>query len=108
MFAEVYKQKAVIMAVPTKDTIKRVDLNNNVIETLNRKELWNIQTPQVFERKLIEKAYNYALENKFVGTDDSSLIEFMGEKVSIVMGNYNNIKITTPEDLNFGEIILNM
>lgn len=108
MFDEVQKQKAVIMAVPTKDTIKRVDYNNTVINTLNRKELWNVQTPQMFERKLIEKAYNKALESDFMGTDDSSLVEFMGEKVSVIMGSYNNIKITTAEDLIFGEIILNM
>lgn len=108
MFGQLERENAVIMAVPTKDTIKRVDYNKTVIATLNRKELWNVQTPQMFERKLIEKAYNHALKENFVGTDDSSLVEFMGGKVSVVMGSYNNIKITTAEDLIFGEIILKM
>lgn len=107
MFSEVFEKNAVIMAVPTKDTIKRVN-KNKVVETLNRKELWNIQTPQMFERDLIERAYKHALESEFTGTDDSSLVEFMGEEVSVLMGSYNNIKITTPEDLVFGEMVLSI
>ena len=90
-----------------KDTIKKVDLNGEVVDTPNRKELWAIQTPQTFRYDLILKAYKKAQSDTFLGTDDSMLVERIGHKVKIVMGDYSNIKITTPEDLIIAEALVN-
>ncbi|QIB27172.1 2-C-methyl-D-erythritol 4-phosphate cytidylyltransferase [Caloranaerobacter azorensis] len=97
---------ACVTGVPVKDTIKKVDLNGEIISTPNRKELWAIQTPQTFRYDLILKAYEKAKLDNFLGTDDSMLVERMGYKVKIVMGDYSNIKITTPEDLIIAEILV--
>lgn len=98
--------KCVIVGVPVKDTIKVIDENNNVCDTPNRSSLWSIQTPQVFDYSLIMKAHKKAKEDNYYGTDDSMLMEYFGHKVKVVEGSYNNIKITTPEDLKIGEEIL--
>ncbi len=99
------QKKAVIVAVPVKDTIKRVECSL-VTATLDRRELWLVQTPQVFEYKLIMEAHKKAREENFIGTDDSVLVERMGGEVSVLEGNYNNIKITTTEDLLVAESLL--
>jgi len=101
-----YGLKSIVTAVPSKDTVKRVNEKGIVVETLKRNELWNIQTPQIFEYNVILKAYEEALKQGFEGTDDGSLVEWIGEEVHVVMGDYQNIKVTTPEDLVVGEIIL--
>jgi len=100
---EAHKFKAAILGVPVKATIKAVGCGNIVKKTLLRKGLWEIQTPQVFKRELIFKAYQ-----KFAAapvTDDAGLIEMLGVKVKTVMGSYRNIKITTPEDLLLAQAI---
>ncbi len=97
---------AACVGVPVKDTIKRSDRNQTVQETLDRSCLWLIQTPQVFQRDIIQKAHEYALKTGFQGTDDSMLVERTGYEVHMVMGSYSNIKITTPEDLVYAEAIL--
>ncbi|MFT8319582.1 MAG: 2-C-methyl-D-erythritol 4-phosphate cytidylyltransferase [Bacillus sp. (in: firmicutes)] len=96
---------AAVLAVPMKDTIKKVD-GNLVTETVERSSLWAIQTPQAFRISLLKKAYAEAQRDGFLGTDDASLVERLGEKVKIVEGNYDNIKLTTPEDLYFAEAII--
>lgn len=101
------QKKAVILAVPAKDTIKRVE-DGLAITTLDRKKLWLVQTPQVFEYKLILDAYEKAREDSFVGTDDSILVERLGYEVTVLKGEYQNIKITTAEDLIIAEKILEM
>jgi 2-C-methyl-D-erythritol 4-phosphate cytidylyltransferase len=68
---------------------------------------WEAQTPQVFKRDLIEKAYKSAIEKNIQATDDSMLAERIGVKPKIVMGSYSNIKITTKEDLELAKIIIN-
>lgn len=89
---------AAIVAVPAKDTIKRVNPNSGeVIETLNRKELWNVQTPQVFNYKILMEAHHRFTGQDF--TDDAVLMEKAGQSVFVVQGSYKNIKITTEEDL---------
>lgn len=98
-------KKAVIVAVPVKDTIKQVE-NGLIITTLDRGKLWLVQTPQVFEYKLILEAHKRARKDNFVGTDDSALVERMGCEVSVLDGNYDNIKITTAEDLLVAEKLL--
>ncbi|AYA74081.1 2-C-methyl-D-erythritol 4-phosphate cytidylyltransferase [Bacillus sp. Y1] len=99
------KDGAAVVAVPVKDTIKKVN-NFEVVETIERSSLWAIQTPQAFRVSLLEEAHNLALEQKFLGTDEASLVERLHIPVKIVEGDYDNIKLTTPEDLYFAEAII--
>ena len=97
------KFKAVGVAVPVKDTIKVVG-NGNIIKTTPKREnLWAMQTPQSFNYDLIMDAYEKALCDGFYGTDDTVLVERMGLPVKVIEGAYENIKITTPEDIIFAE-----
>jgi 2-C-methyl-D-erythritol 2,4-cyclodiphosphate synthase/2-C-methyl-D-erythritol 4-phosphate cytidylyltransferase len=94
-----------VAAVPVKDTIKIAE-DNLLTKTLERNGLYSVQTPQGFRRELLVRAYEKAYRDGCYGTDDAVLVEKAGEKVYIVKGDYNNIKITTTEDLVFGEAIL--
>lgn len=97
------KTGAAILGVPVKATIKSIKNGGMVDRTLNRNNLWEIQTPQVFKKEIILRAYKeYSKGNV---TDDASLVEKLGKKVKIVPGSYENIKITTKEDLLFAEAI---
>jgi 2-C-methyl-D-erythritol 4-phosphate cytidylyltransferase len=96
---------AACTAVPAKDTIKRADPDGFIAETPDRSNLWQVQTPQAFKVETIMEAYRKAYKDGFRGTDDSMLAERLGCKVKLVMGNYNNIKITTREDLLFAAAI---
>ncbi len=96
---------AAILGVPVKDTIKMVE-DKVVITTPEREKLWCSQTPQVFRYDILKKAYEEAKKDGFYGTDDASLVERIGVRVRVVEGSYENIKITTPEDLIIGEEIL--
>lgn len=98
---------AAIVAVPVKDTVKVVDEEGMIESTPKRSRLWAAQTPQAFDRNIIVKAHEKAHRDGFLGTDDSMLVEKMGVRVSIVEGSYENIKITTPEDLDIAQMILN-
>jgi 2-C-methyl-D-erythritol 4-phosphate cytidylyltransferase len=98
--------QAVVLAVPVKDTIKRVMEDGTILDTLERKSLWQVQTPQTFQADLIREAHRKAEEDGFVGTDDASLTERRGTKVHVLPGSYLNIKITTPEDLILAHFIL--
>ncbi len=106
---EVKKHHAVVTAVPSKDTIKISDKDGFVVSTPDRSTLWNIQTPQVFSLEMIRKAHEEIRKGDMAGvTDDSMIVESLGfAKVKLVMGSYDNIKITTPEDLVVAENILN-
>jgi 2-C-methyl-D-erythritol 4-phosphate cytidylyltransferase len=97
--------QAVILAVPVKETVKRIE-DGSVHTTLNRERLWNAQTPQVFDYKILLDAFGKAKVDGFTGTDDASLVERLGVEVKIIEGDYDNIKITTPEDLILAEEIL--
>src|SRR3990172_2349806 len=103
MFAD-----GVVTAVPVKDTIKDVGDDGIIRSTPDRSAMWYAQTPQVFKRRILEEAYLRAYNDKFTGTDESSLVERLGYKVKIVEGTADNIKITTKEDLLFAEVILMM
>ena len=98
---------AAVMAMPIHDTVKRVDEQGVIQETLKREELWNIQTPQVFRYDWLCEAHHYAQQENLNVTDDAALIEQMRHPVSVVEGSCFNIKITRPDDLIFGEAILN-
>ena len=85
--------------VPVKDTIKMCK-DGNVIETLPRETLMQAQTPQAFKTSIIKDCYKLGKINNFVATDDASLVEhFKVAPVKVVIGSYENIKITTPDDL---------
>ncbi len=96
---------AAIAAVPVKDTVKEV-ANGTVIRTVPREALWSVQTPQAFKAGILREAHKRAVEDGFSGTDDAALVERLGHRVSVVEGSYENIKITTPEDILVGEAIL--
>ena len=97
---------AAVVGVRVKATIKKVDPSDLFVrETLNRAELWEIQTPQVFKREILWKAY--AQKGTEDATDDAGLVERLGVPVKVVEGDYDNIKITTNEDLVLAEAFLN-
>jgi len=97
---------ACILGIPAFDTIKKVNRENEIIQTHKRDTLWLAQTPQVFEVKLIKKAHEKAKQDGFRGTDDASLVERLGAAVKIIPGSRDNIKITNPEDLKLAHAIL--
>ncbi|MGL5055392.1 MAG: 2-C-methyl-D-erythritol 4-phosphate cytidylyltransferase [Fusobacteriaceae bacterium] len=92
----------VVVGVKVKDTIKKVYKNTMEIEsTPVRETLFLAQTPQIFKSEILKEAYELAKRNSYYGTDDASLVEELGKKVSIIQGSYDNIKITTIEDLKY-------
>jgi 2-C-methyl-D-erythritol 4-phosphate cytidylyltransferase/2-C-methyl-D-erythritol 2,4-cyclodiphosphate synthase len=103
---EARKHGAVTVGTPVKDTVKRVDQNGWVLETLDRQDLWLTQTPQAFKRSVIQEAYRIADEDRFYGTDDASLVERMGFRLKMIAASDENIKITTPEDLLMVEFLI--
>lgn len=94
-----------ILAVPVKDTVKQVD-TGQITRTVPRETLWLAQTPQAFPIERIRRIHDEAATQTFTGTDDASLFEWAGHDVTVIPGDYHNIKITTPEDLLFGEAIM--
>lgn len=106
LLKEVYIHEAAILAVPIKDTVKQVGKDGFVENTPDRSRLWAVQTPQAFRRQLLIKAHEEAEDRGLLGTDDAMLVEWMGVPVRTVMGEYTNIKLTTPEDLIVAESFL--
>lgn len=100
------KGECVAVGVPIKDTIKEVNDRGMVRHTLERSRLWAIQTPQAFPVRALKRAYEEASEQRVYGTDDATIVEKTGGSVRVIMGSYENIKITTPEDLLLAEEIL--
>jgi 2-C-methyl-D-erythritol 4-phosphate cytidylyltransferase len=97
---------AAVVAVPVKDTIKIAGTPGIVTRTIPREQLWAAQTPQAFAFDILMAAYAAAESEGFIGTDDAMLVERAGTvQVSIVEGSYDNVKITTPEDLAVAERI---
>jgi 2-C-methyl-D-erythritol 4-phosphate cytidylyltransferase len=94
-----------VVAVPVKDTVK-VARDGIITATPPREELWLAQTPQAFRYGLIRSAHAAAAAEGFLGTDDASLLERQGWALHIVMGDYRNIKITTPEDMLLAQAFL--
>jgi len=98
--------KAQVVAVPVKDTVKVVSAGGVVTATPDRATLWAVQTPQVFWIETLLQAFRQAQADRFVGTDDASLVERIGVPVQVYMGSHENIKLTTPEDFRVAEAIL--
>ena len=97
---------AALVAVPVADTLKRVDAEQTVVETVSRQGLWLAQTPQTFRVDIIRAAHQRAQDEGITVTDDASLIEKMGGNVQIVPGDRRNFKLTSPEDLRMAEALL--
>lgn len=97
----VIKYRACVVGMPSKDTIKVVDEDNYAIHTPERKTLWQVQTPQCFEYQLVKEAYEALMESKNdKATDDAMVVEtYANVPVKLIEGGYDNIKITTPEDV---------
>jgi 2-C-methyl-D-erythritol 4-phosphate cytidylyltransferase len=98
VIAAVERHGACVVGMPVKDTIKQVRAGM-IAATPDRRSLWQAQTPQGFRYGVIREAHERALEQQFTGTDDASLLEWLGRPVAMIEGSYRNIKITTPEDL---------
>lgn len=100
------KYRAAAVGVPVKDTIKEVDPDGMVVDTPERDALWAVQTPQVFDFDLLYTSYLRAMEMGLRFTDDCGVVEYFEHPVQLVLGSYDNFKITTPEDLVVAEAIL--
>jgi len=97
------RYKAALVGQLAKDTVKKINKNKFVLKTIDRKNIFLAQTPQVIEYGLAKMAFGKAFQENFYGTDDVSLVERLGKKVKTVQGSFKNIKVTYPEDLKFVE-----
>mmetsp|Transcript_5146 Transcript_5146/g.7126 ORF Transcript_5146/g.7126 Transcript_5146/m.7126 type:complete len:287 (-) Transcript_5146:132-992(-) len=98
---------AAVLGVPCKATVKESEDGSFVLRTIQRSRLWEVQTPQVVEKKVLTEGFDLVREQGLEVTDDVSIVEQLGKPVKLTMGEYTNIKITTPEDLPIAESILN-
>lgn len=96
---------ACVVGLPLVPTLKKVDKRHTVVSTPPRYLYWTAQTPQVFKKELIVKAYELAKRKKLKPTDDSMLVELLGKKVKMIKGSSSNIKITTKVDLELAKIL---
>lgn len=99
---------AAVLGVPVKATIKEANRESFVVKTLDRRTLWEMQTPQVMKPELLRKGFDLVNRNHLEVTDDVSIVEHLKHPVYITEGSYTNIKVTTPDDLLLAERILNM
>lgn len=106
IYDEAREHGAAIPGVLAKETLKIIDNNNFIKETLDRSHIVTIQTPQIFNYQELVKAYHLATEDNFKGTDDASIYEKYVGKVKLVIGDSTNIKITNPEDIIFAEQLM--
>ena len=100
------EKRAVVLGLPVRDTIKEVSSDGWIRATPDRSALWEIQTPQVFERELIVRAHQRAEGETSVATDDAALVERIGVPVFVLEGERTNLKITVPEDLWLAELMI--
>ena len=106
VFASAIQTGAAMLAMPIADTLKRVDANDRIVETVPRTGLWQAQTPQVFRRDWLDEAYAKRGSHSGPITDDAQLVESIGYPVTVVNGSQANFKITTKDDLALAEMIL--
>lgn len=97
---------AAVLGLPAQDTLKTVTAEGEIRQTLERKDIWQIQTPQAFKAALLRRAFVEAYSRNFYGTDEASLVEALKQPVVVVPGSPLNLKITTPDDLALAEAIL--
>lgn len=103
-----FRSQAAAAAVPVRDTVKRADDTGLVTATPDRRNLWLVQTPQVFEAGLYRRALAHAQQEQADYTDDCQLVEAIGGQVQLVQGEYFNVKLTTQSDIPLAETILRM
>ncbi len=103
---QAYEYGAAMAAIPVRDTLKAVSSEKKILRTVDRKGLWQAQTPQAARLDLLEKAFAAAEQHGFVGTDEASLLEHIDTPVTVVEGSERNLKITCPEDLHIAEALL--
>lgn len=104
--SEAHRSGAAIAACPSTDTIKKSTPEQSIENTLPRQDIWLAQTPQAFKYDILKDAFETASEDGYLGTDESLLVERIGKDVKLVKSSKHNIKITTPEDIELGELIL--
>lgn len=92
--------------LPLKETIKAIDDDGIVMETIQRDRYWSIQTPQLFHPDILKRAYEDAYRDGYYATDDAALIERIGGRVKVIMGSPYNIKVTTPEDIEIVRFLM--
>lgn len=100
------KDRAAILAIPVRDTLKRVMPDSDIQETVDRSMLWQAQTPQMAKLGVLKRAIGQALQDGAIITDEASALEHIGESVQVVQGRSDNIKITYPDDLELARLIL--
>ena len=105
-FADAAEHNAAVLAVPCKPTIKESNDGEFVLKTLDRSKLWDIQTPQIMRPQMLRDGFKNANQKKLAVTDDVSVVELMGKPVKLTVGEYTNLKLTTPEDMIIAETIL--
>ncbi|MEO6694454.1 MAG: 2-C-methyl-D-erythritol 4-phosphate cytidylyltransferase [Ignavibacteria bacterium] len=93
------KENCVILGLQVNETIKKVNSKNIIEKTVSREGLWSIQTPQIFRYGILKKSFEKAMNDKFVGTDESAIVEYSGYKVKVIEGERDNIKITVKADI---------
>lgn len=103
----VQKYQACAVGVPLKDSIKKLGREGYIVENIERTDVWQVQTPQCFSYPLILGVYEKLLQSDIKPTDDTAVVEYFTEvKVKMLMGSYENIKITTLDDLDYGEYLI--
>lgn len=103
----VQKYQACAVGVPLKDSIKKLGREGYIVENIERTDVWQVQTPQCFSYPMILGAYEKLLQSDIKTTDDTAVVEYFTEvKVKMLMGSYENIKITTLDDLDYGEYLI--
>lgn len=103
-----WMQGAAILGRPVVSTLKRTDESHSILETVSRQDVWEAETPQVFEKSLLVAAHQRALFEGYQGTDESELVERLGKKVALVRSEQYNFKLTTPEDFKLARIVYEM
>lgn len=107
VISDAYNHGAAVLGVPVKATIKEAKNNGFVARTLDRRWLWEMQTPQVIEPSLLRRGFELVEQQNLEVTDDVSIVEYLKHPVFITEGSYTNIKVTTPDDMIIAERILN-
>ena len=100
-------QHSAILAIPVRDTLKRVITAQKIDETVDRSQLWQAQTPQIAKLGRLKAAIEKALAEGLNITDEASALEYAGHTVEVVPGRADNLKITYPDDLELARLILN-
>jgi len=92
-------ENCVILGLRINDTVKKINSKNFVEKTVSREDLWWIQTPQIFRCDILKRSFETAMKDKFVGTDESAIVEYSGYKIKVIEGEKENIKITVRGDV---------